>query len=289
MGQAVRYVDPGSEHEVDPWLLTNARPARPETPTRSSREAGGPRWPCSLRRWSSRWRRGFSASAVLPQLRPIWRLSTGTASWLTIAVQLGFVGGAVTSAALNLADVFIARRLILIGAIGAAVANFGLVFASGASVAIPLRFATGFFLAAVYPPALKAMATWFRRGRGTALGIMVGALTLGSALPHLVNGLGGLDWKAVIVATSGLTVAGGLLAELGFRDGPYPFPAANFDPRQAVRVLGNRRSGWPRSGTSGICGSSTRCGPGSERFLPTHSRFTAGMMSAGWPLSPPSQ
>ena len=123
----------------------------------------------------------FSASAVLPQLRPIWRLSTGTASWLTIAVQLGFVGGAVTSAALNLADVIEARRLILIGAIGAAFANFGLVFASGASGAIPLRFATGFFLAGVYPPALKAMATWFRRGRGTALGIMVGALTLGSA------------------------------------------------------------------------------------------------------------
>ena len=182
----------------------------------------------------------FSASAVLPQLRPIWQLSTGTAAWLTIAVQLGFVAGAVTSAGLNLADVIAPRRLILIGAIGAAVANFGLVFASGASGAIPLRFATGFFLAGVYPPALKAMATWFRRGRGTALGIMVGALTLGSALPHLVNGLGGLDWKAVIVATSGCTVAGGLLAEFGFRDGPYPFPAATFDPRQAVRVLGNR-------------------------------------------------
>ena len=182
----------------------------------------------------------FSASAVLPQLRSAWLLSTGTAAWLTIAVQLGFVAGAVASAGLNLADVITPRRLILIGAVGAALANLGLVLANGAATAIPLRFMTGVFLAGVYPPALKAMATWFRRGRGTALGIMVGALTLGSALPHLVNGLGGFQWQAVIVATSGLTVAGGLLAELGFREGPFPFPAAPFDPRQTARVLSNR-------------------------------------------------
>ncbi len=83
------------------------------------------------------------------------------------------------------------------------------------------------------------MATWFRRGRGTALGILVGALTLGSALPHLVNALGGLDWQTVVYATSALTLAGGLLA-LAVRDGPYPFPPATFDPHQARRVFANR-------------------------------------------------
>jgi MFS family permease len=83
------------------------------------------------------------------------------------------------------------------------------------------------------------MATWYREGRGTALGILVGALTIGSALPHLVNGLGGLDWRLVIGVTSVLTVAGGMIAAR-VPDGPYPFPRARFDPRQARRALANR-------------------------------------------------
>ena len=112
--------------------------------------------------------------------------------------------------------------------------------ANGVGAALPLRFLTGFFLAGVYPPALKLMATWFRRGRGTALGIVVGALTVGSAGPHLVNGLGGLDWQAVVLATSGLTLAGGILAWAAVPEGPFRFPPAVFDPRQARLVFRNR-------------------------------------------------
>ena len=181
----------------------------------------------------------FSASAVVPQLRDEWALGDSAAAWLTIAVQLGFVAGALVSSVLNVADVIQPRIVILAGACGAAVANALLGAVSGAGPAIPLRFLTGFFLAGVYPPALKLMATWFRRGRGTALGILVGALTLGSAVPHLVNGLGGLDWHTVVYATSALTLAGGALA-LAVRDGPYPFPQATFDPHQARRVFANR-------------------------------------------------
>jgi MFS family permease len=181
----------------------------------------------------------FSASAVVPQLRAEWGLSDTSAAWLTIAVQLGFVAGALVSSVLNVADVVPPRVVVLAGALGAAGANALLGVVSGPEAAIPLRFATGFFLAGVYPPALKLMATWFRRGRGTALGILVGALTLGSAAPHLVNGLGGLEWQTVVYATSALTLAGGLLA-LAVRDGPYPFPEATFDPRQAGRVFANR-------------------------------------------------
>ena len=181
----------------------------------------------------------FSASAVVPQLRAEWALSDTSAAWLTIAVQLGFVAGALVSSIFNVADVVAPRVVILAGALGAAGANVLLAAVSGPGAAIPLRFATGFFLAGVYPPALKLMATWFRRGRGTALGILVGALTLGSAVPHLVNGLGGLEWQTVVYAPSALTLAGGLLA-LAVRDGPYPFPEATFDPRQAGRVFANR-------------------------------------------------
>ncbi|MDX1661755.1 MAG: MFS transporter, partial [Gemmatimonadota bacterium] len=153
----------------------------------------------------------FSASAVLPRLVEAWNLSSSAAAWLTIAVQLGFVAGAVGSAVLTLADVVRPRRLFLLGCLGAAVANAGLLLATSAVTAIPLRFATGAFLAGVYPPAMKSMATWFRADRGTALGVLVGALTVGSAMPHLVNGFGGGEWRVVVVVTSVLTVTGGLI------------------------------------------------------------------------------
>ncbi len=182
----------------------------------------------------------FSASAVIPQLQAAWHLSSTSRSWLTIAVQLGFVAGALLSSVFNLADIVDARFVIAGGALGAAAANALLVAAHGLALALPLRAATGFFLAGVYAPALKLMATWFQRGRGVALGILVGALTLGSAVPHLVNGLGGLDWHVVIAVTSLLTLGGGLLVLAAVRHGPFPFPHATFDPHQVRRVFANR-------------------------------------------------
>ena len=181
----------------------------------------------------------FSASAVIPQLRAAWSLSKGEAAWLTIAVQLGFVAGALLSSLFNVSDVLPPVRVIFLGAAGAALANLLLAGTSGPGAGIPLRFATGFFLAGVYPPALKLMSTWFRQGRGVALGILVGALTAGSAMPHLVNGLGGLDWRTVVYATSALTLAGGAIA-LTVGSGPFPFPRATFDPRQARLFFANR-------------------------------------------------
>jgi MFS family permease len=182
----------------------------------------------------------FSATAALPALRDAWSLSDSAAAWLTIAVQVGFVLGALTSAALTLSDILPPRRMILFGAIGAAGANALLLAADGPALAIPLRLATGFFLAGVYPPALKSMSTWFRVGRGTGLGILVGALTFGSAAPHLINGLGGVDWRVVVLATSALTVIGGTIAEAAGSEGPWPFPRAVFDPRQARLAFAGR-------------------------------------------------
>ena len=181
----------------------------------------------------------FSASAVVPQLREEWTLSSGSAAWLTIAVQLGFVAGAVVSSLLNLSDLLSPRIIILGGALGAAAANAGLLLVDGPASALPYRALTGFFLAGVYPPALKLIATWFQRGRGLALGTLVGAVTVGSAMPHLVNGLGGLDWRVTVVATSVLTVIGGAVGSM-VHEGPFPFPRAVFDPRQAGQVLSNR-------------------------------------------------
>jgi sugar phosphate permease len=182
----------------------------------------------------------FSASAVIPQLRVVWALSDTAAAWLTIAVQLGFVCGALVSSFLNLSDIISPRHVILGGAVGATIVNGLLAISSSAVAGIPLRFATGFFLAGVYPPAFKLISTWFKKGRGVALGILAGALVVGNAMPHLVNGLGGLDWRLVIYVTSVLTLAGGLIAEFAVKEGPFPFPRAIFDPKQAGRVFSNR-------------------------------------------------
>ena len=182
----------------------------------------------------------FSTAAVLGQLRDVWELSDSEASWLTIAVQLGFVAGALISASTNLADRVAPLRLLLFGALGAAVANAVVAFAPGFGSAVVFRFVTGAFLAAVYPPALKAMSSWYRVGRGFALGVMIGALTIGSALPHLVNGIGGLDWQLTLLIASGLTVFGGLIADRGCTAGPYSVAAARFDPSQLRAILANR-------------------------------------------------
>ena len=182
----------------------------------------------------------FSTAAVLGQLRDAWDLSNSEASWLTIAVQLGFVAGALVSAVTNLADRIAPLRLLLIGALGAAAANAAIAFVDDFGSAVLLRFVTGAFLAAVYPPALKAMSSWYRVGRGFALGVMIGALTIGSALPHLVNGIGGLDWQATLLIASGLTVVGGLVADRACSAGPYTVATAKFDPSQLRAIIASR-------------------------------------------------
>ena len=187
---------------------------------------------CGMSTW-------FSATAVVPQLTDVWDLSSSQKAWLTIAVQLGFVAGALVSAVFNVADRVRPQVLILAGCVGAGLANLGLVWSGGAGAGIPLRFMTGFFMAGVYPPAFKLISTWFRRGRGGALGVLAGAIILGNAMPHLVNAVGGLDWRTVVWATSGLSAAGGMAAILT-RDGPFPFPVSRFDPAQIARVFANR-------------------------------------------------
>ena len=183
----------------------------------------------------------FSGSAVIPALTKEWHLSEGLASWLTLSVQLGFVAGTLLSALLNLPDVISPRRLFTLTAIAGAIANgaFGF-FAHGPATGIGLRFLTGMFLAGVYPPAMKILATWFRYGRGLALGVLVGALTLGKATPYLVNGIGSSNWRSNMIFVSLLATVGGLIVLLFVRDGPYAFPAARFDWKQAGRAFRNR-------------------------------------------------
>jgi MFS family permease len=181
----------------------------------------------------------FSATFVVPQLRVEWALTSSQTSWLTVAVQFGFVFGALGATASGIADAISTRKLMFIGGLGAAACNAFLLLADGLATALPARLGTGVFLALVYPPALKEVSTWFQRGRGKALGVMIGALTIGSALPHLVGAVGGVDWRVVISATSILSALGGLVVLLVRGHGPYPFPRRPFSFSAGFRSLRN--------------------------------------------------
>ena len=183
----------------------------------------------------------FSASAVLPALRREWALGDGGSAALTIAVQAGFIAGTLGSALANLPDVWPARRVMIAGAVTGALANGWLAIAAhDLGTALALRFVTGVALAGAYPPAMKIMATWFREGRGLALGILVGALTVGSATPHLVRGVTDLPWRHTLLVASGLALLAAVLVVAFVREGPFAFPAARFDLRMAAAVFRER-------------------------------------------------
>lgn len=180
----------------------------------------------------------FSASAVVPALKTQWELSSTGVAWLTMSVQIGFVVGTFLSAFLSLPDVMSARKLLAVSALLGAATNAGFAFfADGIVVGVALRFMTGVFLAGVYPPGMKLAATWTRKYRGLAIGLLVGALTVGSASPHLVRSLTDIRWESVVLVSSALALAGGAIVFVLVRDGPFGGAAARFEPRVALRML----------------------------------------------------
>ena len=193
----------------------------------------------------------FAASAVSAQYRELWGLGAAQAAGLTTAVQLGFVAGTALSALLNLADVVPARRLFALSAIGGAVANALVLGAPGLAGALAWRFVTGVCLAGVYPPAMKMVSTWFRARRGLAVGGIVGALTVGKALPYLVHAVPGAGIRPVTLAASAGAPHAAALVWLGYRDGPHAFPARPFSWGLVGEVVRERR--W-RLATGGYLG-----------------------------------
>ncbi len=189
----------------------------------------------------------FSGSAVVPQLTIEWGLSDAQRSWMTMSVQIGFVVGALTSALLNLSDRLPGPRLFAFSALAGSLFNAIIpAFDSSPSVALSARFLTGVALAGVYPPGMKMIATWCREDRGLGIGILIGALSFGSAMPHLLNaisltGSGSLpDWRAVLWTASGMSLFAALLASTLLRTGPFLNRVAPFDWRFAARALSHR-------------------------------------------------
>lgn len=183
----------------------------------------------------------FSATAITPELKREWHLSPFVLAWLTIGVQIGFVCGALAASLVNLPDIVRLNRLMALSALVAAAANLSLLMQHGPVGIVAARVVTGFALAGVYPPALKLVSTWFNRDRGLALGIVVGALTLGSSMPHLFRSLSAaVDWRFVVKMSTLATSIGAVLFFLFAREGPYPFARAVFNPRQAGAVFRDR-------------------------------------------------
>lgn len=179
----------------------------------------------------------FSASAVTPQLRSIWGLTMAEGAWLTTIVQLGFVCGTAVAAVLNLADVIPAGRFFSACALLGAAVNAAILAAPGYPAALVLRFLTGFFLAGVYPPAMKMTATWFRSQRGLAIGVIVGALTVGKAIPYLVRAIPHVGLRPVVLSASVGAVIAALLVAGGYREGPFPFTSRPFSWRHVGDVV----------------------------------------------------
>ena len=144
----------------------------------------------------------FSATAVIPALQAEHQLSAFTQSLFTSAVQFGFVAGSLVSAVLGLADRFDPRRFLMCSALVASLANAGILIVDPASFSVVLlRFVTGACMAGIYPVGMKIAASWAVNDMGLLIGFLVGAITLGTASPHLFNALGGVDWRFTIAAS----------------------------------------------------------------------------------------
>ena len=193
----------------------------------------------------------LTASAVSPELARRWSLDAQQTGWLTSVVQLGFVGGTALVALLNLGDIWPSRWLFAAGALLAAAANAMLLVAPGYRAALALRLVTGFALAGVYPPAMKMVATWYESARGFAIGVIVGALTLGKATPYLVRALAGATLAPVILAASLGALLAAVLVLAAYRDGPFAFARRPFSWSLVAEVVRERR--W-RLATAGYLG-----------------------------------
>jgi hypothetical protein len=207
----------------------NARPARILPVIVASQFAGTSLW--------------FAGNAVLGDLQRDWGLAPEALGYVTSAVQLGFIAGTLVFALLAVADRISPRLVFLLCSLAGAAANLGaLAEGAGFTSLLACRFATGFFLAGIYPVGMKIASGWYREGLGNALGFLVGALVLGTAFPHLLKGLGqSWPWQTVLQGVSLVAALGGAAMYLLVPDGPNLAKGARFDPRALATIFSSRR------------------------------------------------
>lgn len=185
----------------------------------------------------------FTGNAILPELKQSLQLSQYAVSHVTSAVMLGFVAGTLTFAFLSLADRFSPAKLFFISSVVGALFNISIIWWAKDAVSLfVLRFATGFFIAGIYPVGMKIAADWYEKGLGKALGYLLGALVLGTAFPHLLKNRDfELPWRSVLLYTSLFAVTGGFLMLLFVGDGPFRKKSGGFQWNAFGKIFSSKK------------------------------------------------
>ena len=183
----------------------------------------------------------FASNAVLNNLIATFDLQENTLGFLTSAVQFGFITGTLIYALLTIADRFSPSKVFFFSALMGACFNFGLIYEHQTLFSLmTLRFFTGFFLAGIYPVGMKIATDYFDKGLGKSLGFLVGALVLGTALPHLLKDvLINFSWKSVLIFTSFLAFLGGFLMLLFVKNGPFRKASQSLNLSACFKVFRN--------------------------------------------------
>jgi MFS family permease len=181
----------------------------------------------------------FAGNAVLVDLQRQWELGSAALSYMTSAVQLGFIIGTFLFAFFTVSDRFSTRIVFFLCSLLGALSNLGIYLAADGLISLLiLRFSTGFFLAGIYPVGMKIAAGWYRKGLGQALGYLVGALVVGTAFPHLLKSTAqSIHWEQVILSISAISALGGVLMLLLVPDGPYAVKGARFNSKAFVIIF----------------------------------------------------
>jgi MFS family permease len=182
----------------------------------------------------------FNATAVIPQLIPYYDLSQNDVDLLSMTVTVGFVVGCMISSLFNLPDVIKTKNIFTFSALAGGLSNAVTSISPSFSGVVVCRFLTGMFLAGVYPTGMKLAVTWFREGRGYAVGLIIAALTAGSGLPYLFNLTYFPDWRVIMNVSTVLAVIGGLLVWIFVAEGPYDAGVARFDPSNIGQIVCNK-------------------------------------------------
>lgn len=195
----------------------------------------------------------FAGNGVINDLIINFNLQNSALGHLTAAVQYGFIIGTLMFSVLSIADRFSPSKVFMASALLGALFNLGVIYKYNSITSlIILRSLTGFFLAGIYPVGMKIAADYFEKGLGKSLGYLVGALVLGTALPHLLKEISGsFTWQSVIITTSALSSLGGLLLFLLVPNGPFRKASQKVNFSAISKIFKNKNF---RSSTFGYFG-----------------------------------
>ncbi len=182
----------------------------------------------------------FSPNAIVDQIQALWDLSELDLALFSMILIFGFVAGGIVFSIFNLSDIMKTEYFLCINGLLAAVSNFFAVFSPGFPLFLTFRFFTGFFIAGVYPTAMKLIASWFNENRGYAVGILLGALALGSGLPYVFNIFGaGPNWRLLMSFSSIFALLGSLIVFFFLIEGPHISKGAKF-------TISNLKKAWSK-------------------------------------------